>query len=184
MFLSHPPEGWPRQGGVSFPGLASLTVRLAPMQVPLPEDPDSSAPQAGRVPAPAKSLTVHAESVPTKDPVSATVRSAAESLTLPPAPDSRYYPARDLDTYPRPLAPLQLDVLREGRTGEVRFEMLIDEAGVVQGVIFIEPSQPGAVEEGLRAVLAAARFQPALKDGRAVRSRLVLSVSLESASER
>ncbi|HEY7743555.1 MAG TPA: hypothetical protein VIA19_10965 [Burkholderiales bacterium] len=120
----------------------------------------------------------------TKDPVSATVRSAAKSLTLPPAPDSRYYPAHDLDTYPRPIAPLQLDVLREGRTSEVRFELLIDEAGVVRDVIFFELSRPGALEDGLRAVLIAARFQPALKDGRAVRSRLVLSIGLDSASER
>jgi hypothetical protein len=39
------------------------------------------------------------------------------------------------------------------------------------------------VEEELRAALAATRFLPAQKNGRAVRSRIVLSISFAAARE-
>jgi len=100
-----------------------------------------------------------------------------EVVALPQAADPSYYTARDLDRYPRPLAPIRINRAAGDGAGEVRLEILIDERGVVQDMTFAGPAAPARVEEELRATLAAIRFLPAEKDGRAVRSRIVLSVS-------
>ena len=98
-------------------------------------------------------------------------------LTLPAAADPTYYGARDLDVYPRPVAPLELDRIAEGiaAAGRVAVTLQIDEQGTVSNVAFTGPA-PDELKEGLRAALAATRFLPARKDGHAVRSRLNLSV--------
>ena len=105
-------------------------------------------------------------------------QAGTEVLALPPAPDPDYYTARDLDRYPRPLAPFQINRTAGDGAGEVRLEILIDERGIVQEMTFAGPAAPARVEDELRAALAATRFLPAQKDGRAVRSRIVLSISL------
>ena len=96
---------------------------------------------------------------------------------LPHAPDPIYYPARDLDDYPRPLAPLRIGRPARASAGEVRLELLIDEYGVVRDVVLAGPAQPGGAEVELRATLAATPFMPARKDGRPVRSRILLSLN-------
>jgi protein TonB len=106
-----------------------------------------------------------------------------EALALPQAADPSYYTARDLDRYPRPLAPLRINRAAGDGAGEVRLEILIDERGIVQDMTFAGPAAPARVEEELRAALVATRFMPAQKDGRAVRSRIVLSVSFAAARE-
>ena len=106
-------------------------------------------------------------------------QTGTEVLALPQAPDANYYRARDLDRYPRPLAPFQINRTAGDGAGEVRLEVLIDERGIVQDMIFAAPAALARVEEELRAALAATRFLPAQKDGRAVRSRIVLSVSFD-----
>jgi protein TonB len=106
-----------------------------------------------------------------------------KALALPQAADPSYYTARDLDRYPRPLAPFQIKRAAGEGAGEVRLEILIDERGIVQDMTFARPAAPVRVEEALRAALAATRFLPAQKDGQAVRSRIVLSVSFAAARE-
>ena len=108
---------------------------------------------------------------------SVAAQTGTEVVALPQAADPSYYTARDLDSYPRPLAPFRIDRAAGDRAGEVRLEILIDERGVVQDIAIAGPAAPARVEEELRAALAATRFLPAQKDGRAVRSRIVLSVS-------
>lgn len=96
---------------------------------------------------------------------------------MPGIPDLNYYPARDLDDYPRPLVPLRIDRPAHAGAGEVRLEILIDERGVVRDVVFAGPAQPKGAEEELRATLAATPFMPARKDGRPVRSRILLGLN-------
>jgi hypothetical protein len=103
--------------------------------------------------------------------------SGPEAPALPPAPDPHYYPARDLDTYPRPLTPLRLDRPTGELSGEVRLEILIDEYGVVRDVVLVQPARSRGSEEGLRATLAATPFMPARRHGRPVRSRILLSLN-------
>jgi len=99
-----------------------------------------------------------------------------EALALPQAADPSYYTARDLDSYPKPIAPFRIDRAAGDGAGEVRLEILIDEHGIVRDITIAGPAAPARVEEALRAALAATRFLPAQRDGRAVRSRIVLSV--------
>ena len=47
-------------------------------------------------------------------------------------------------------------------------------------IAVIEAEPPGPLQEELRSVLAATRFFPGQKDGRAVKSRVVLSVNFGS----
>ena len=119
-----------------------------------------------------------AERVQSQFSASVAAHMGTEVVALPRAPDPNFYTARDLDNYPRPLAPFQINRLAGDGAGEVRLEILIDERGIVQEMTFAGPAAPARVEDELRAALAATRFLPAQKDGRAVRSRIVLSISL------
>jgi len=107
-------------------------------------------------------------------------KDAVTQLALPQAPDPTYYSARDLDVYPRPAAPLDFDRLARGVAGRVRLALLIDEAGIVKEIVVVETEPTGRLQEELRSALAATRFFPGQKDGRAVKSRVLLSVSLDS----
>ena len=100
-----------------------------------------------------------------------------------PTPDPTYYPSQELDDYPRPLTPLRID-LPPGSSSEMRLELLIDEHGVVRNITFSSSTDPGGVHEALRGTLMATVFIPAIKDGRAVKSRIVLGVGYPTASDR
>jgi protein TonB len=104
---------------------------------------------------------------------------------LPQVPDPTYYAARDLDVYPRPAVPLDFDRLGPRFTasaaGRFRAVLLIDEGGAVKEIAAIETEPPGWPQQELRAALAATRFFPGQKDGRAVKSRVLLSVSFDPA---
>lgn len=156
MLLAAPVSHLARQGMAPIPDNAPMTVRLAPAPVLVPE-----------VPAPEKWGQTR---------FSASASQQGQKVEPDPVlPDLNYYPARDLDDYPRPLAPLRVDRPAHASAGEVRLELLIDERGVVRDVVFAGPARPGAEEEELRAALAATPFAPARKDGRPVRSRILLS---------
>lgn len=112
-------------------------------------------------------------------------RTSGAARALPNVPDPTYYSARELDAYPRPLAPLGFDhPERAGRGrvgGRLLLQLLIDELGAVKDVSVVEAEPAGYFDEAARSVLAAARFVPGMKDGRAVKSRLLLSVSFAAA---
>ena len=101
---------------------------------------------------------------------------------LPAAVDTKWYSAQDLDVYPRPGTPLRF-APPEGAGGAVvrlTLWLRIDEQGDVVEVSAGEPGVPVGWVDAARASLAAIRFAPARKDERAVRSRLLLSVSFAS----
>lgn len=112
-------------------------------------------------------------------------RGPVAPLALPQAPDPTFYSVRDLDVYPRPAVPLDFDRLGAGGAGSAagrfRVVLLIDEGGAVNEIAITEAEPPGRLQEELRAALAATRFFPGQKDGRAVKSRVVLSVTLDPA---
>lgn len=111
---------------------------------------------------------------------SARARDAVQPLALPQVPDATVYSARDLDSYPRPVVPLDIDRFVDPSAGlplaALRLELIIDEHGIVNHVAIIQSEPPGYADERLRGLLAAARFVPAYKDRRAVKSRVVLSI--------
>jgi hypothetical protein len=153
--VSHP--AW--HGMAPMPDNAPMTVRLAAAPVLAPE-----------VPAPEKRGQTR---------FSASASQPGRKVESDPVlPDLNYYPARDLDDYPRPLAPLRIDRPAHAGASEVRLELLIDERGVVRDVTFAGTAQLRDAGEELRAALAATPFLPARKDGRQVRSRILLSLKI------
>jgi TonB family protein len=112
----------------------------------------------------------------------------AQGSALPPLPDPVYYPARQLDVYPALLEPINLPyperAARDEVSGKVTVLLLIDERGMVNDVSVVEAEPAGYFEETTRAVFSETRFSPARKDGRPVRSRVLISVSYGSAPPR
>lgn len=164
-------------------GAATITVRLEPPAgpvVPVPEPPPVVPQDRPRAAAADGSRNVAPPGTGAR-----LKQDTVAPLTLPQAPDPTYYSARDLDIYPRPAAPLDLDRFARGVTGGLagrfRLALLIDEDGVVKEIAVIEAEPPGRLQEDLRAALAATLFLPGRKDGRAVKSRVQLSVSFDPA---
>jgi hypothetical protein len=100
------------------------------------------------------------------------VRSGAD------APDPNYYDARDLDVYPQ-LA-TALDLPRLSPTAEIDRGVLlrvqIDEHGAIERIDFVEADPPAKVDVVRRAFMAV-RFIPARRNGRAVKSRILVRVT-------
>jgi periplasmic protein TonB len=142
-----------------------------PLSVPAarrPERPPARAPQtsAKRVPH-----------LPARTPASA---SASASDTAMRSPDTTYYPIREIDIYPVPTAPLDLKNLLLQRVDVMRprafVELHISETGAVDAAKVLEAHPPGTLDGELTALFLAARFTPAMRDGRAVRSRVVVRI--------
>jgi len=179
--LATPPVDtrWPRAAPAAIG--SPMTVRFAPQPDSFPQAPAVTDAEGSRMPErpePAGGTSGHA---PSHMPATAVAPPGADAPAVLRAPDPTYYPARELDAYPQPARPLALD--RPAGAGSIRLLLLIDEHGVVNDVSLVEADAAGHLEETLRAALAATRFLPAQKDGRAVRSRIVLSVSYATARE-
>lgn len=97
------------------------------------------------------------------------------------AADTTYYAARQLDSYPELVTALDLrfpaDVDLAVSAGHVLLLVLIDAQGRVNDASVVEAAPPGVFDEAATHALLGARFRPAVKDGRAVRSRLVVHVT-------
>lgn len=106
---------------------------------------------------------------------------------MPPAPDSTWYTAQELDSYPRAGTPIMIGPAARTATGGKLEHLLlwlrIDEYGAVVDVSAGEPGIPARWVDLARAGLATIQFTPARKDDRAVRSRLLLRVSFADAGE-
>jgi len=166
---------------------APLTVRLAPLRISVSDTPAVLDPETRRTSRRVRQQSGATDRAISGSPSRNVAHSGVRTPALPRPPDLTYYAARELDAYPRPAAPFELDRLTagigEGAAFRIRLALLIDEHGFVKGISVVEADPPGPLEEELRARLTATRFVPASKDGRAVRSRLVLSVSFAAAGE-
>lgn len=102
--------------------------------------------------------------------------------SIMPQPDPVVYPAGELDQLPAPARPLELSRLRHGAAtaSTVTLELVIDEHGLVHDASLAGRAAGVAFERELLGVLSTTAFVPARKDGRAVKSRITLSVNLEA----
>ncbi len=174
-----------------LPAAAPIAVRLVPDAAPRAADPPRAEVVESLLPVPrVRRRTPAAASEQRTDREEEGVQPAREvaaSLALPQVPDQTYYAAHELDVYPRPVAPLNWSPLagaaRDGFAGRARLSLDIDEQGMVKRVAIVESEPAGPLEDGLRAVLTATRFVPARKDGRAVKSRVLLSIDFARAGE-
>ena len=174
-------EVQPRAGQLE--GVTLITARIellpwsGPVRVTAADKEEFSRPRPGTH---AIAVTDEVQRVAAPKATSGIEQGARRPPALPQAPDLTVYTARDLDSYPKPLIPGEIERIAVRATGfppaGVRLVLLIDEQGIVKDVALAGPET--AVQRGaeLRAALAATRFIPARRDGRAVRSRLNLSV--------
>ena len=166
--------------------VAPLTVRLEPAVAASAALPENPAP----IEAPAEQARAAAD--PRKSPDSSTgarpVSRAPEpasppvaGIEAPFARDPTYYPAKQLDVYPRPLSQIRLDYPASAITakvdGRLMVLLLIDEFGTVNEATVVESRPEGFFEEAALEVLRAARFTAAEKQGRPVKSRVLLQVN-------
>lgn len=125
-------------------------------------------------------------SKPAGSPASAATEapvSPLPTLEMPLIEDPTYYPAKQLDVHPvalnliKPAYPEKGVEL--GVDGKVILLLLIDEAGVVKEASVVEADPEGVFEESSLAAFRNARFAPAKKNGRTVKSRVLIKVSYE-----
>ena len=112
--------------------------------------------------------------------------SALPSVEMPLLADPTWYPANQLDVYPRALEPVQsaypAQARDDGVGGEVTLLLSVDERGTVQDASVAHASPGGYFEAAALSAFQSARFAPARKDGRSVRSRILVRVSFDPAS--
>lgn len=170
------------------PIAAPAAIEMQPEGEPaLPDRAKRRALQAGSHPLPEHVLPATKRSKPDAPPGAIVTGAApASAWAPPPAADPTYYSARELDVYPAPLAPLRFEyperAVRERVGGSVQLMLLLDEAGAVDSVSVVAAEPRGYFEDAARAVLAAARFFPARKDARAVKSRVLIVVNYDPAA--
>lgn len=115
------------------------------------------------------------------------VTEQAETRPEPPGadlPDPVHYPAKELDVYPRLLAPVAIELPEAGDRprGRVTLLLMLDESGRVTGTNLVDSEPEGRYEDVVTRAYSGAVFSPARKDGRAVRSRILVAVELTPAA--
>lgn len=97
-----------------------------------------------------------------------------------PASDLAYYKASELDVRAEPLDLIEPEMpsdLPAGvRQGRVTLEVLIDEFGAVAETRVLAADPPGWFDQAAQRAFAEARWQPALREGRQVKSRKLIEV--------
>ncbi len=123
-----------------------------------------------------QSMTHNAPVVTVATPAVATEPAgAASSANVPEARDPAIYGALQLDEYPRALTALDLAGVA-GTPGKLRATVLIDESGAVSSVRQVQEA-PDEVQRAAKALLLAARFSPAKREGRLVKAQLVVELT-------
>ena len=149
------------QEEVAVPAPAPLSTEAA--RPALPEATPKPAPKAAEAPA-------------AKPP-----SSPAAGIEVPLIRDPTYYPARQLDVYPRPMANIQPKcpevALAQRLNGRVQLLVLIDEFGVVNETSVVEAQPAGVFEETAAQAFRSVRFVAAQKQGNHVKSRVILRVN-------
>lgn len=103
--------------------------------------------------------------------------------TLPINIDSNWYQARQVDKQPKSIGVIEPeypeDAARRNIEGTLKLMLKIDDLGRVQSAEVVEATPPGVFDEAALAAFRAARFRPAMKDGRPVRYQAYMRVDFK-----
>ena len=159
--------------------------RAPPDALPIPAETAAVAPAKAVASLPlAPQPQVETETRPEPNPIDPPTYSSAIHFELPLIRDPTYYPAKQLDVYPLPLTEIKFDypesAAAERIDGRLLMLLLIDEFGVVNEASVVEAHPEGYFEESALSVFRATRFSPAQKQGRPVKSRVLMHVRYES----
>lgn len=157
--------GWGSGAARTTQLVAPLQLRLEPMLEALSQPAMIDIPVAGAAPRPAASSR-------------RTASVTAAAVESPPGGagagglDPRFYLARELDQYPSPLSALALG---DGHApGSAKLWVNIDQTGRVVEVAAMDADLPGELGQLARERVLATPFVPARRDGRPVKSRVLL----------
>jgi hypothetical protein len=164
-------DGWPPSGGIPHVPAARLQLQA---QLELPAEPLPGI-QPGELPVAPVLAQQPKPAAPAVLPAVAAVERQPAPSAGAAVPDPRIYPARELDRYPVPLAPLDLRAV-PGQTGTMRFWITIDPAGTVVDVDRVENDVPAALASLARQLLLATQFEPGVKEQRPVKCRILLEL--------
>jgi len=151
---------------------------LAPVEVKKPAIEASSKPQqASQAPA---EMPPNEERQPSATLVE-DEHSILPSLEIPLAEDPTYYPATQVDKHPVSLQPIHPQYPEDAEAanivqGEVTLLLLIDEFGKVQDISVADAKPEGYFEESAISAFRNVRFSPAQRNGRDVKSRMLIRV--------
>lgn len=170
---------------------AQESVPAKPVVMPARKE---SVPASKREPAPPRPEPPKPVSVPPPEPL-----PPAESRVEPPpvdgppgievpqVEDPEFYPARMLDRFPKPVAEVELHYPdkagSEDLSGTVTLLLLIDELGMVVKASVVEADPPGYFEEAAIEAFRSILFTPGERDGKVVKSRLVVQVSFDAKTD-
>lgn len=150
-----------------------------------PDQPDSVHVEAQRIePAPRRSAPDAVSPMARKHAVG---RSRADAQPAN-AADTRYYSVREIDLFPAPIVPLELHYPATAAAARIAgyalLAVVLDAKGLVTDVKVLESEPAGVFDDGAVQAIVAARFSPALKDGRAVRSRITVKLTYSAEADR
>jgi hypothetical protein len=176
----------PAASGVPFQATLTEAVGREPAVTPERFDYALQRTETNPVPAPAPRVLPVA---PIAQPVAArrgvnvaserTVTAPTQVAALPQPQDPTYYSSRSLDVFPASLTQWDLNAIRAAaqQAGNARATLLIDEAGIVNEVVSVEGAPHTGAEQAIRELFLAAKFSPARKDGRVVKSRVLVNLN-------
>jgi protein TonB len=112
--------------------------------------------------------------------------SPLPALDIPLVDDPNYYTAKQLDVHPAaawPISPVYPDTHGDAE-GFVTLKLLIDDTGTVREISVVDAQPPGVFEESALAAFRAARFLPGQRNGRTVKSQILIKVTYEQVNRR
>lgn len=184
----------PGPSAVKRPPVIAARLEQAPgIPAPLPGRAEPPIPHSGAIfrpaphpeavlrPAPLEKPVAEASAVVAADGAPAVNEAAAKpALDIPLLEDPAYYPARQLDVPPFALQPVKPAypeaAVAAGVEGMVTLQLLIDELGRVREASVVEARPEGYFEESALRASRGALFSPARREGRIVKSRVVIKV--------
>lgn len=139
----------------------------------LPVDtPQESAPPVSDEPLPAETVAAQFAAAP-----------AASPLAIASAADLTFYSAREVDVHPRALDEIAPDYPdkadKQKLSGKVIVQLKLEADGRVVDVDVIEATPPDVFEQTTVEAFRAARFSPAFKGGRPVRSLMMIEMTFD-----
>ena len=167
---------------VPVPSLSPLLTQTPDAVVaPLPDSTPAPAalPSPVTQPTPA-SVTASTQPVATKSASVAPSAGALPTVNVPLLVDPTFYTAKQVDVHPRALRQIDPvyppDATQRGVSGSVTLTLKLDETGAVQDVTVTAATPLGVFDQSALDAFKQARFAPAQKDGRAVKSLVVIKV--------
>jgi protein TonB len=106
-------------------------------------------------------------------------RTEGPGIEVPLPDEQRYFTAKELDVLAAPFTPISFDRLSFGLdklAERVRLRVFINEAGAVDDVRFEDRPGLPAFEDEVRREILGARYAPAVRHGRAVKSQKLMEI--------